>query len=230
MGILYAGTIIILWVSHLIYCLINVQTDFSSPLFYFHILVQTYIFTGLFITAHDSMHGTVSNNKTINSIFGWTATFLFAGLSYRKLLLNHKLHHNFPGTEEDPDFSVQSQNVFVWWMIFLFRYVSILQLIVMAAAFNILKLLADDLSVISFWVVPAILSTFQLFYFGTYKPHMRPHVKEMKPHNARTLNKNHLWAMLSCYFFGYHHEHHESPQTPWWKMYKLKEMKNSAGH
>ncbi|MBW6460683.1 MAG: fatty acid desaturase [Bacteroidales bacterium] len=50
----------------------------------------------------------------------------------------------------------------------------------------------------------------------------RPHTEEMQPHNARTLRKNHLWAMLSCYFFGYHNEHHMTPRIPCWQLYQSK--------
>lgn len=225
MGVFFASVIVLTWSSHLYYCLVFVEPDFKSFAFYIHIIIQTYIFTGLFITAHDSMHQSISKNRSINLFFGRIAAFLFAGLSYKKLLVNHKLHHKYPGTNLDPDFSA-SQNILIWWMSFLYRYISIIQFIIMAAAFNLFKLFAEEVSIISFWVVPAVLSTFQLFYFGTYRPHMQPHTDDMNPHNARTLKKNHVWAMLSCYFFGYHHEHHELPQTPWWQMYKLKNIKN----
>ncbi|MFW6276162.1 MAG: fatty acid desaturase, partial [Bacteroidota bacterium] len=73
--------------------------------------------------------------------------------------------------------------------------------------------------------LPALLSTLQLFYFGTYLPHRKPHTHDMGRHRARTQSKNHLWAMLSCYFFGYHTEHHESPGTPWWQLYTKKSIK-----
>lgn len=221
-GVLVALVIMVVWMSHLIFCLTLVKVNFQSPVFYLQILFQTYLFTGLFITAHDSMHGNVSSNKKLNNLIGWTTSFLFAGLSYKKLLKNHQLHHKYPGRVEDPDFSFRYQNIFLWWMIFISRYVTIIQLLVMAAAFNVFLLFSGESSIISFWVVPAFLSTFQLFYFGTFIPHMRPHIDEMKPHNARTQKKNHIWAMISCYFFGYHNEHHQSPGTPWWQMYKLK--------
>ncbi len=226
MGIFFAILIIMLWSVNLYFSLSFVETSLTFFNYYAHILLQTYLFTGLFITAHDAMHGSISFNKTANKLFGWTAAFLFAGLSYKKLLSNHILHHKFPGTEQDPDYYKGRQNIFVWWTVFLFRYVSIIQLLIMALLFNFLKIFFSDESILSFWVVPAVLSTFQLFYFGTYKPHMQPHTNDMKPHNARTLKKNHFFAMISCYFFGYHHEHHESPHTPWWQMFKLKKANN----
>lgn len=212
----------LLWSAHLFYTLNFVEVDLTSPFFYLHILFQGYLYTGLFITGHDGMHGNISKNTKVNHFFGRVAAFLFAGLSYKKLLKNHFMHHKHPGEEEDPDFYTKSQNFFSWWFIFLKRYTTVSQLIIMAVLFNILKIWFDDLTILSFWVVPAFIGTLQLFYFGTYRPHKYPHLDEMQPHNARSQNKNHLWAMLSCYFFGYHHEHHDSPKTPWWQLYRLK--------
>jgi beta-carotene ketolase (CrtW type) len=42
-------------------------------------------------------------------------------------------------------------------------------------------------------------------------------------HHSRSQSKNHFWALVSCYFFGYHFEHHDSPGTPWWLLWKVKE-------
>lgn len=222
MGIFFAILIITMWLSHLIYILNFVEADFTSPIFYLHIFIQSYLYTGLFITGHDAMHGTVSKNNKINKVVGTVSTFLFAGLSYNRLIKNHFMHHKHPGEERDPDFYTKSQNFLVWWGMFMKRYTTITQLIIMAVAFNVLKIWFNDLTLIMYWVIPALLGTLQLFFFGTYLPHKYPHTETMYPHNARTQRKNHLWAMVSCYFFGYHHEHHESPRTPWWKLYKMK--------
>ncbi|MEO8209944.1 MAG: fatty acid desaturase [bacterium] len=222
MGIAITIIIILSWGTHLIYCLSSVQPSFLSPLMYLHLFLQAYLYTGLFITAHDAMHGNVSGNKKINSITGTVCSFLFAGLSYKKLLKNHWSHHTNPGTDGDPDFYSGSHNFFIWWFVFLKRYITVGQLIIMAIIFNVLKIFFQEFSVWLFFVTPAFISTLQLFFFGTYLPHRTPHSHEMKPHNSRTQKTNHLWAMISCYFFGYHSEHHSYPKTPWWKMYKLK--------
>ena len=74
-------------------------------------------------------------------------------------------------------------------------------------------------------ILATVLGTLQLFYFGTYLPHRRPDTPDMAPHHARTQPRNHLWAMLSCYFFGYHWEHHQSPGTPWWRLWRVKEAR-----
>lgn len=222
MSIIIALTIIFVWISHLAYILTSVTVDFTSPFFYLHILVQAYLYTGLFITGHDAMHQTVSSNKKLNRAIGAIATFLYAGLSYKRLITNHFKHHRYPGTADDPDFNVKSQNFFIWWGSFMFRYATIPQLLVMAIAFNVLKIGVPEISLWFFWVIPVFLSSLQLFFFGTYLPHRKPHDHEMEPHKARTQKKNHLLAMISCYFFGYHFEHHDAPHIPWWQLYKTK--------
>jgi beta-carotene ketolase (CrtW type) len=222
MGLLIALTIILLWTAHLVYLLVFVPVSFTSPWLLVHIVVQTYLYTGLFITAHDAMHGLVAPNRKVNNLVGHVATRLFAALSYTRLLKKHRLHHQFPGEAGDPDFCVESQNFWRWWFSFLKNYMSIGQFVIMAIVFNILQVWVNQANLILFWIVPSVLATFQLFYFGTYRPHRLPHTENMMPHRSRTQHGPHLWAMLSCYFFGYHFEHHESPRTPWWQLYRIK--------
>jgi beta-carotene ketolase (CrtW type) len=222
MGLIIAISIILVWGTHLIFVLTSVDINFSSPFLYFHVLLQGYLYTGLFITSHDAMHRIVSPNKLTNKVIGYISTFLFAGMSYKRLIKNHWDHHKYAGSDKDPDFYPASNNFFIWWSVFLFRYTTITQLIVMGVSFNVLNIWFSQTQLWLFWIIPAFLGTFQLFFFGTYLPHRRPHTHEMKPHQARTQKKNHLWAMLSCYFFGYHFEHHEHPHVPWWQLYKVK--------
>ncbi len=225
MGLLLAILIIGAWLFHLVYSLLYVDPNLASPMTYVHTLLQGYLFTGLFITGHDAIHRSISRKDWVNDLFGWLASFLFAGLSYKRLTRNHWQHHRFPGQEEDPDFYVKSQNFWKWWLVFMYRYVTIPQLVFMAVAFNVLLIWFSEASLLLFWIIPAFLGTFQMFYFGVFAPHKKPHTKSMNPYNSRTQKKNHLWAMLSCYFFGYHYEHHDSPTTPWWKLYKTKQTK-----
>jgi len=221
-GVIIAISIIVVWFGHLLYALFYVQPDFGNPFLYLHVFIQAYLYTGLFITGHDAMHGIVAKNRKLNNLFGHLATTLFAFLSFRVLSKKHYLHHRFPATDKDPDFSPRSNNFFVWWFIFMKNYTTWWQLLLMAITFNVLLIWFSEFQLLAFWVVPAILATFQLFYFGTFLPHRRPFKPEMEPHNSRTQRKNHFLAMLTCYFFGYHWEHHESPTTPWWKLYQIK--------
>lgn len=225
MGIILSLAILLCWSSHLIFTLLYQELNPLAPEFWLHILVQTWLFTGLFITAHDAMHGTVSKYKAVNKITGFIATMLYAGMWYFTLVKKHRLHHQYSATAGDPDYFTGKQNFFVWWYSFMKQYLTLWQILIMAALFNVGLIFFSEAQLIVFWIIPAILSTFQLFYFGTYLPHRLPHSPEMQPYNSRSQKRNHLWAMLSCYFFGYHFEHHASPGTPWWQLYRLKDQK-----
>lgn len=222
MGVFIALLVIISWALHLAYMLLLQPVNLLDVWFWVHMLIQTWLFTGLFITAHDSMHGTISANRKLNNVIGFSATLLFAGMWYPMLIKKHKMHHINPGTALDPDYYTGKQNFFAWWFSFMKAYVTIWQILIMAGLFNLGLLYFSEIQLIVLWIIPSILATFQLFYFGTYLPHRLPHTTEMGIYKSRTLKKNHLWAMLSCYFFGYHYEHHASPQTPWWKLYQTK--------
>ncbi|ERM82866.1 fatty acid desaturase [Rhodonellum psychrophilum GCM71 = DSM 17998] len=223
-GVIIALTVIVLWFTSLIF-LLNTEMSWSNPLTYLGILVQMHLYTGLFITAHDAMHGIVSPNKKVNHAIGWISAILFSYNFYWKLFPKHHEHHRFVATDKDPDYHA-SGNFFRWYLSFLLQYVTIWQILLMAGTFNILKLFLPTENLIAFWMIPAILSTLQLFYFGTFLPHMG---NAHNRHHSYSQSKNHLWAFFSCYFFGYHYEHHDSPGTPWWNLWKVKEEYTKSG-
>lgn len=218
LGIVIAFTIIIAWSCHLVFSLL-VE---GSLLWYIPIiLIQTHLYTGIFITAHDAMHGTVSRSKNINTIIGWICSLIFAFNFYPKLIRKHHAHHLHVVTEDDPDY--HKGGFARWYFSFLREYVTLPQILLMAATFNFFIWVVGlgEVKLLLFWILPSILSTLQLFYFGTYQPHKGPH-DPGNIHKANSQRKNHFLAFLTCYFFGYHYEHHDSPGTPWWLLYSLK--------
>jgi beta-carotene ketolase (CrtW type) len=227
-GIWYAVIIHVLWWSCLIYAL-SIPFDWSSPIVYVLILVQTHLYTGLFITAHDAMHGTVSANKQLNKAIGTVSALLFSYNFYGKLNPKHHEHHKYVATDKDPDYHRGNSRFWPWYFSFVKQYVSIWQILLMAISFNVLKIWLPQENLIFLWMLPAILSTFQLFYFGTYLPHRGEH-DQTNTQRSRSQKLNHAWAFLTCYFFGYHYEHHASPGTPWWQLYKVKEKQELKGY
>jgi beta-carotene ketolase (CrtW type) len=217
-GILIALSIMLTWLVSLVF-LLQWEINWKNPLTYLAILFQMHLYTGLFITAHDAMHGVVAFNKKINHTIGWIAAILFSFNFYWKLFPKHHEHHRYVATDKDPDYHA-SGNFFLWYFSFIKQYLSIWQILLMAISFNILKLFIPTENLIVFWMLPAILSTLQLFYFGTYLPHMG---EADNKHHSHSQKQNHFWAFISCYFFGYHYEHHDSPGTPWWKLWRVKE-------
>lgn len=215
-GLFIALSIIGIWAI----CLVNFlywNFSWSNPLVYLAILLQMHLYTGLFITAHDAMHGTVTTNKALNNLIGGLCTLLYALFPFRKLYTKHHEHHRHVHSAADPDY--HDGNFFTWYFNFIKTYITWWQVVVMATIFNVLKFWIAEPNLIIFWVLPSLLSTLQLFYFGTWLPHHGDHDNQ---HQSRSFRKNHLLAFLTCYFFGYHFEHHDSPGTPWWKLWQLK--------
>lgn len=185
------------------------------------ILLQTFLYTGLFITAHDAMHGTVTPDfPGANRAVGAVAVALYALFSFRRVRRKHWQHHDEPATEKDPDFHDGDDGTLGWYLTFMTRYVTWRQLGGMALVFNALWLLAgvSVVNLVVFWVMPALLSTAQLFYFGTVLPHRRPAAGYTNRHRARSNDFSPLVSFLTCYHFGYHLEHHERPDLPWWAL------------
>jgi beta-carotene ketolase (CrtW type) len=189
---------------------------------------QIFIYTGLFVTAHDAMHGVVfPHNLRINNFIGWTASLIYALFSFRKLTEKHWQHHHHPASELDPDFhDGKHKNFFAWYWQFTKRYWSWTRLFGLMAIFNVIThtIHIPDANLTLFWVVPSILSSVQLFYFGSYLPHREPKHGYSNSHRTQSNHLPVFWSFITCYHFGYHQEHHEYPSLPWWKlpeMYKL---------
>jgi beta-carotene ketolase (CrtW type) len=180
----------------------------------------TWLNVGLFIVAHDCMHGSLAPGRpALNRNVGRVMLALYAGFSYDKLLPKHHDHHKHAGTQGDPDFD-HSNRFWAWYTAFFREYFGWREFGVLAVLLwsYILLLGASPINALLFWGVPAILSSFQLFYFGTYLPHRQDELAFTDRHRTRSNEFGYLASLLSCYHFGYHHEHHRSPGTPWWKL------------
>lgn len=221
-GVSIAAMILATWLGHLVFSLSLDMLSFPVPLLLIMVLVQTFLFTGLFITAHDAMHGTVAPGRPkLNNWLGSMFVLLYAMFSFKKLLQKHREHHKFPGTANDPDFYPRErQNFLAWYGQFMANYLSWQQIVGMAIVFNLLHhgLGVPIRNLLSFWVAPALLSTLQLFYFGTYLTHRKTPQPFVDHHRARSNNYPWLGSFLTCYHFGYHLEHHHYPGVPWWQL------------
>ncbi|MEM6264504.1 MAG: fatty acid desaturase [Bacteroidota bacterium] len=216
------------WAGLLVFSL-SLEIDYRNPLTYVLVILQAHLYTGLFITAHDAMHGVVApGNTKLNHALGRISSTLFMFNDYSILLPKHHEHHRFVASEDDPDYHGGNPNFFLWFFKFAWEYVRIKQILFAAISYNLLKLVLPMENLILFWIVPSFLSMMQLFYFGTYLPHRGEHEAGNR-HRSRSQKVNHLWAFISCYFFGYHYEHHESPATPWWLLWHRKEERTAQG-
>lgn len=186
------------------------------------LLVQTWLSTGLFIIAHDCMHGALAPGRPgRNHAIGRIALMMYAGLDYDRMMPAHFAHHRFVGTDNDPDFHAAAPRALVpWFLSFFGGYYTHSQLLrITAAACVYLWFGASLINIAVFWAVPALLALGQLFVFGTYLPHRHGEGGFVDRHRARSVGPGGLVSLLGCFHFGgYHHEHHAFPQTPWWRL------------
>jgi beta-carotene ketolase (CrtW type) len=186
------------------------------------ILVQAWLSTGLFIVAHDCMHGSfVPGWHRLNTVVGTLCLTAYAALSYAALHPKHQAHHAAPGTESDPDFHAPAPRRIVPWFVSFFRnYYTHGQILRITAAAIVYMLVGASLvNIVVFWAVPALLALGQLFVFGTFLPHRHDARPFADAHNARSSALSPFASLMTCFNFGaYHHEHHLSPGTPWWRL------------
>jgi beta-carotene/zeaxanthin 4-ketolase len=219
-----AMTIIAVWAISLWKCT-QIQIGTLHPTWLFLVVCwQTWLYTGLFITAHDAMHGNVGDSPKLNQSIGQLCLWLYAGFDYSQLFAKHQLHHQYPASDQDPDFhDGKTVHFWGWYGHFVCEHLSWQQLVNLVLMFGIYVLICQFsvINVFLFWIIPSLLSSLQLFYFGTFLPHREPPTGYTNPHRATTIDRSTLWSLITCYHFGYHHEHHKSPQIPWWELNKL---------
>ena len=192
----------------------------TIPLAIVMVIVQTWLSTGLFIVAHDSMHGALAPDRPrLNRAIGATCLSLYACLSYASLLPQHHLHHKETGRAGDPDFHGGDPSLGGWFLQFFKTYYShgqIIRITVVALIYTLL-LGAPLGNIVIFWALPALGAVAQLFVFGTWLPHRERETPFVDAHRAHSIDVGPVLSLLTCFHFGgYHHEHHLSPGTPWW--------------
>ena len=198
------------------------------------ILALTWLNVGLFIVAHDAMHGSLAPGRpSANRWAGRLSLFLYAGFSMDRLTPKHFDHHRHVETERDPDFSADHPTRFLpWYLSFMRRYFGWREFAIlnMPVWTYVLVLGAALPNLLLFWALPAILSSVQLFYFGTYLPHRHEEAPFADEHNARSNEYGWVASLLTCFHFGYHREHHLSPGTPWWALPAERQRRKASLH
>ncbi len=222
-SLLLAGAIGVAWLAIHIGGIFFWRWSYASaPLALGLVLVQAWLSTGLFIIAHDCMHGSFAPARPrLNAIVGTICLGAYAALSYRTLHPKHHQHHAAPGTAADPDFHAAApRRALPWFVSFFTGYYTHAQIVrITVAAIAYMLLGASLLNIVVFWAMPALLALAQLFVFGTYLPHRHEEAPFADSHNARSNTLSPLASLATCFHFGtYHHEHHLSPQTPWWRL------------
>ncbi|EDY37734.1 beta-carotene ketolase [Cyanobium sp. PCC 7001] len=232
-GIILATGIVLGWLLTLTAGLLQPLQQLSPHLIVLAVLVRTFLQTGLFIVGHDAMHGVLlPRQRGLNDSIGTLALGLYAALPYRQCRRNHRIHHQAPATTADPDVHPDpGAGVLAWYARFMAGYLSLAQMGVLLAGWTLLAAAASLVTsagwgnVLVFCTLPLILSSAQLFTFGTYLPHRCSHSGDGR-HHIQSLRLPPWLSLLACYHFGYHQEHHRAPQLAW---YDLPRMVASAG-
>ncbi|MEM9310641.1 MAG: fatty acid desaturase [Pseudomonadota bacterium] len=186
-------------------------------------LVQIWLSVGTFIICHDAMHGTLAPGwPRVNAWIGAPLLMLYAGFRWRRMRHAHFTHHKLAGHKGDPDFDEEHPSDFLqWYWTFFKRYFGLQSLLFVHLVVGVYLFVfeIDFTQIFILYGAPALLSSLQLFYFGTFRPH---HQSPDKPfadeHNARSNDFDTLVSLLTCFHFGYHLEHHRQPNVPWWAL------------
>lgn len=226
-GLLLAGAVVVGWlVLHVWGVFLARPAGAGWWLVPAAVALQTWLGVGLFIVAHDAMHGSLAPGRPrTNAWVGQLCVGLYAAFDYRRLWASHQRHHAAPGTADDPDFHAGRPTSFLPWFLRFFRTYFGWREFALVTGVLVLYLLlgARPLNLVLFWGLPAILSAVQLFVVGTWLPHRHraghdPRHAFPDHHRARTLPLPWLASLLACFHFGLHREHHCLPHVPWWRL------------
>lgn len=230
-GIFLAAIILASWLVSLLLLLLVDPSTIPIAGVVVAIFVRTFLHTGLFVIGHDAMHDSLlPNNRKINQWMGAIAVGLYASISYSKCCINHQQHHRYPGQTHDPDFhdGTHTQPL-CWYLKFIREYITAASILKLISGWGLLLWGMSQFfqvfwsSAVLFVMLPFVLSSVQLFVFGTYFPHRMPDSQvagDRPADHPKTHSKMHwgrwLWSFLTCYHFGYYHRaHHQFPKVPW---------------
>lgn len=194
-------------------------------------LVQCWLSVGVFIVCHDAMHGSLApGHPRVNAGIGAVLLALYAGFAWRQLRDAHFQHHKLAGKPGDPDFDEHNPGHFWrWYGTFFRRYFGWRSLLFVHTVVGIYWLVLDIpmAQIVLLYGLPALGSSLQLFYFGTFRPHRHEADagdealaanRFADHHNTRSEDFGTLASLASCFHFGYHLEHHRRPDVPWWAL------------
>ena len=175
-GLLLAAAIIGAWLAVHVYGVFFFPWSVATaPLALALVAVETWLGAGMFIVAHDAMHGSLAPGRPrLERLIGQVALGIYAAFDFGKLNAKHHDHHRTPGAEGDPDFHVAGPTLFWrWYLQFFTTYFGWWEMARLTAAVGVYVLIlkAPLVNMLVFWALPAILSSLQLFAFGTWLPH-----------------------------------------------------------
>jgi beta-carotene ketolase (CrtW type) len=223
-GLLLATAIAGAWLGIHVYAMHVFELTWTNwPLAFVMAAIQCWLSVGVFIVCHDAMHGSLAPGRPRTAAaIGAVLLFLYAGFAWKKLRDAHFTHHRLSGRAGDPDFDEEHPTSFArWYWTFFKRYFGWQSLVFVHTVVGIYWLVLDIpfIQIFALYGAPALLSSLQLFYFGTFRPHYHAENKPFADrHNTRSDRFGTLASLATCFHFGYHLEHHRRPDVPWWAL------------
>ncbi len=224
-GLLFSGLVTAAWLLSLGLVLVLEPGQLPFPALVAAVLLRTMLQTALFIVGHDAMHGVLWSERQVwNHRFGALALALYAALPYARCRTKHAHHHAHQASEADPDFLGNPRaGALRWYLHFMGSYLAPRQMGQLLLNWLVLALALQArhpggwIQVLLFCSLPLLLSSLQLFVFGTYLPH-RLQKAPWRQSQASSLEWPVWLSLLACFHFGYHREHHESPALSWFEL------------
>lgn len=220
-GLVLAAAVLVAFVANFVFLVFHVDIVRDWPVALVFAIVQVWLSVGLFIVAHDCMHGSaLPAHRNAGHWLGRLCLILYAGFDYDRLRTAHYEHHRVPGTAADPDFDEHHpRSALPWFAHFVREYFGWREFAILTVFQGVLLALgANVVNILAFWALPAVVSAFQLFWFGTFLPHREGAQPFVDRHRSRSNDVPGWASLLTCYHFGYHHEHHLYPYLPWWRL------------
>lgn len=222
--------------------------SFSS--FFVHLI--GYVIIGLCIHGmanlmHECIHNNLFNKKIYNWMYGYVSGIpaLFSITAYK---VNHLQHHQFTGSEKDPDelYNISSNKfvltILFYVILFLGVFLYLIHVPVNALRFGNnrerLQVLTEYVIMFAVYATIVTLSlNYSWFYvllhcwlipipFAAFYGNVRgwaEHMLTEKTHpllNTRTVTSNSVFSFLNINL-NYHLEHHLFPKIPWYNLPKL---------
>jgi beta-carotene ketolase (CrtW type) len=216
-GLSLAGLIVCGWVT------LHVWGIFFQPLVWpaviaapLLILTQSWLGAGMFIVAHDAMHGSLAPGRPrLNAIIGQVCVGAYAAFSFRRLNVCHHQHHRSPGSADDPDFHAGEPMRFgPWFYRFFTRYFGWREFGIVTAVLiaYLFAFGASPLNVALFWGLPAILSALQLFRLRHLAAASARSVRLALCRSSQCANSAHAVAGLASDLLPFRHAPRASPE------------------
>jgi beta-carotene/zeaxanthin 4-ketolase len=183
--------------------------------------VNACAFTGLFIFAHEAIHGTLLPGfPRLGHALGRLFATVYALVDYDLLRANHWQHHGHVATDRDPDFDGEGR-LLLHAARFLGRYLRWYAIPTLALAGHLVGQAGHTAAMLGAYVVPVLLSTLVVFTVGIHLVHHPELLRTRTGGDAQRsvcVDLGRVGSALMILNFNVHWHHHAYPRLSWWEL------------